>query len=219
MSRLGFSALMLIVLAACASKPTYEFDYDHNFDFSSFKTYHWYDDMVHTRESEYRKFNPSDKRIREVVGRELARHNLRESSSSEADFWINYSVSKHRQQIVHTTGYDQGMHGSVSAGTYGTGVAVGYSSGPSVREYDEGTAVLDVIEATEGPVDRFHQPARDDVVGISGETRLQRFERLAGAVLTDEYAHPLLEQRGVARPLRHAVLEPCLGLRQTLTAG
>ena len=67
MSRLGFSALMLIVLAACASKPTYEFDYDHNFDFSSFKTYHWYDDMVHTRESEYRKFNPSDKRIREVV--------------------------------------------------------------------------------------------------------------------------------------------------------
>ena len=69
MSRLGFSALMLIVLAACASKPTYEFDYDHNFDFSSFKTYHWYDDMVHTRESEYRKFNPSDKRIREVVGR------------------------------------------------------------------------------------------------------------------------------------------------------
>jgi len=147
MSRLGFSALMLVVLAACASKPTYEFDYDHNFDFSSFKTYHWYDDMVHTRESEYRKFNPSDKRIREVVGRELARHNLRESSSAEADFWINYSVSKHRQQIVHTTGYDQGMHGSVSAGTYGTGVAVGYSSGPSVREYDEGTAVLDVIDA------------------------------------------------------------------------
>ena len=108
MSRLGFSALMLIVLAACASKPTYEFDYDQNFDFSSFKTYHWYDDMVRTRESEYRKFNPSDKRIREVVGRELARHNLRESSSAEADFWINYNVSKHRQQIVHTTGYDQG---------------------------------------------------------------------------------------------------------------
>jgi len=147
MSRFGLTVLMLVGLVACASKPTYEFDYDRNFDFSAFKTYHWYDDMVHTRESEYRKFNASDKRIREVVGRELARHNLRESTTQQSDFWINYNVSKQRQQIIHTTGYDQGMHGSVSGGTYGRGVSVGYSSGPSVREYDEGTAILDIIDA------------------------------------------------------------------------
>jgi len=138
---------LVLGLVGCSSKPTYEFDYDRKFDFAAFKTYHWYDDVVSTREGEYRKFNASDKRIREVVGRELARHNLSESTTDEADFWINYNVSKQRQQIVHTTGYDQGMHGSVAAGTYGRGVSIGYSSGPSVREYDEGTAVLDVIDA------------------------------------------------------------------------
>lgn len=147
MLRRVFLSACLLGLMACSSKPTYELDYDHNFDFGAFKTYHWYDDVVSSREGEYRKFNASDKRIREVVGRELARHNLSESKTDEADFWINYNVSKQRQQIVHTTGYDQGMHGSVAAGTYGRGVSIGYSSGPSVREYDEGTAILDVIDA------------------------------------------------------------------------
>ena len=147
MFRTVFIVVFFAMISACASKPTYELDYDQDFDFSNFKTYRWYDDVVQSREAQYRKFNASDKRIREVVGKELAVHNLRESKTEDVDFWINYTVSKQRPQIIHSTGYDKGMHGGVSAGTYGNSVSVGYSSGPTVREYDEGTAILDVIDA------------------------------------------------------------------------
>ena len=144
-----FSLLLsLALLGGCSSKPTYEFDYDHGFDFAQFKTYHWYDDMVKSEMATYRKMNASDKRIREVVGNELFRHGFKESDSRSADFWINYTISRQRQQISRSTGYDQGMHGSVGAGTYGKSVSVGYSSGPSVREYEEGTAILDIIDAS-----------------------------------------------------------------------
>ncbi|MDA0630464.1 MAG: DUF4136 domain-containing protein [Proteobacteria bacterium] len=140
--------VLFALLAACSSKPTYEFDHDHGFDFSRLKTYHWYDDMVKSELGAYRKMNASDKRIREVVGNELFRHGFKESDARAADFWINYTISKQRQQISRSTGYDQGMHGSVGAGTYGKSVSVGYSSGPSVREYEEGTAILDIIDAS-----------------------------------------------------------------------
>ena len=127
MFRTVFIVVFFAMISACASKPTYELDYDQDFDFSNFKTYRWYDDVVQSREAQYRKFNASDKRIREVVGKELAVHNLRESKTEDVDFWINYTVSKQRQQIIHSTGYDKGMHGGVSAGTYGNSVSVGYS--------------------------------------------------------------------------------------------
>ena len=93
---------------------------------------------------------PLTKRSGEAAGERARKavHNLRESKDEGADFWINYTVSKQRQQIIHSTGYDKGMHGGVSAGSYGNSVMVGYSSGPSVREYDEGTAILDVIDAS-----------------------------------------------------------------------
>ncbi len=126
-----FILVLFVLLTACSSKPTYEFDHDHGFDFSRLKTYHWYDDMVKSELGSYRKMNASDKRIREVVGNELFRHGFKESDARAADFWINYTISKQRQQISRSTGYDQGMHGSVGAGTHGKSVSVGYSSGPS----------------------------------------------------------------------------------------
>ena len=39
-----------------------------------------------------------------------------------------------------------GMDGGVGVGTYGSAVSLGYSSGPSVRTYKEGTVVLDIID-------------------------------------------------------------------------
>ena len=38
------------------------------------------------------------------------------------------------------------MHGGVAAGTYGRSVSVGYSSGQSVKTYEDGTAMFDVID-------------------------------------------------------------------------
>ena len=38
------------------------------------------------------------------------------------------------------------MTGGVGMSNYGKSVSVGYSSGPSVKTYEDGTAVLDVID-------------------------------------------------------------------------
>ena len=44
------------------------------------------------------------------------------------------------------------MHGGVAAGTYGRSVSVGYSSGQSVKTYEDGTAMLDVIDIKTGRI-------------------------------------------------------------------
>ncbi len=139
----------IVMLGGCASKPTFEYDYDHNYNFSQLKTYRWYDDVVDSRLADYRKYNASDKRVREVVGREMKKRGFVEIEQGNPDFWLNYRVSKQKQRVEHITGYGEGLHGSAAAGTYGRGVSIGYSTGPSVREYEDGTAVLDVIETKE----------------------------------------------------------------------
>ena len=138
--------LTVFLLAGCASKPTYEYDFDRNFDFSGFKTYRWYDDMVDSRTADYRQYNSSDDRVREAVGRELRRKGIVESKFEQADFWINYIMSKQEHRRVTNPGDDGGMYGGVGAGTYGRTASIGYSTGASVRVYKDGTAILDVID-------------------------------------------------------------------------
>lgn len=139
--------LLALCLGACSNQPSYVIDHNERIDFSTFKTYRWYDDLHPSTEADYRQYNSSDKRVRTYVDRELRRKNLLESASTEADFWVNYHISKEdRMQIDSFSGYPSGMHGAAGVGTYGSAVSIGYSSGPSVRTYKEGTVVLDVID-------------------------------------------------------------------------
>jgi hypothetical protein len=137
---------LLLGGTGCANQPSYGFDYDRSFDFSQLKTYRWYDDVVPSREADYRQYNSSDKRIREAVAAEMRQHGIVESRTGQADFLINYSIAREEQRVERISGYDRGMHGGAAIGTYGSAVSVGYSTGPSVRVYTEGTALLDVID-------------------------------------------------------------------------
>ncbi len=137
-----------LLMGACSNQPSYIIDHDANTDFSRYQTYRWYDDVHDTELAEYRQYNSSDERVRTYVDRELRNSGFTESQTGKADFWVNYSVStQDRMKIDNFSGYPSaGMHGAMGVGTYGSGVSVGYSSGPSVREYKEGTVVLDVID-------------------------------------------------------------------------
>lgn len=146
-------AFTLTLIAGCASQPSYYIDHNDSVDFSSFKTYRWYDDVHPSKEADYRKYNSSDKRVRTYVDSELADKGFVERSAGPTDFWMNYHVSKQdHMKIDNFSGYPQGMHGSVGAGTYGSAVSIGYSSGPAVRTYREGTVVLDVIDTTDNKI-------------------------------------------------------------------
>ena len=139
-----------VLLAGCADKPTYEADYDQNFPFGQLKTYRWYDDDHNTRESQYRRRNSSDQRVRNTADQELMQRGFRQGSRGQADFWVNYHVTKRQTQKV--SGQPQGMHGGVAAGTYGRSVSIGYSSGQSVKTYEDGTAMFDVIDIKTGRI-------------------------------------------------------------------
>ena len=140
----------LALLTGCADKPTYDVDYDQSFAFSDFKTYRWYDDDDNSRESQYRRYNSSDQRVRNTADQELMQRGFRQGARGQADFWMNYHVTKRQTQKI--SGQEQGMHGGVAAGTYGRSVSVGYSSGQSVKTYEDGTAMLDVIDIKTGRI-------------------------------------------------------------------
>ena len=140
----------LTLLSGCADKPTYDVDYDQSFAFSEFQTYRWYDDDHNTRESQYRRYNSSDQRVRNTADQELMQRGFRQGARGQADFWVNYHVTKRQTQKV--SGQQQGMHGGVAAGTYGRSVSVGYSSGQSVKTYEDGTAMFDVIDIKTGRI-------------------------------------------------------------------
>ena len=139
-----------VFIAGCADKPTYQVDYDQEFPFAGYQTYRWYDDDHNTTESQYRRYNSSDKRVRNIANQELIQRGFSEAAPGQADFWVNYHVTKRQTQKV--TGQEQGMHGGVAAGTYGRSVSVGYSSGPSVKTYEDGTAMFDVIDIKTGRI-------------------------------------------------------------------
>ena len=147
---MGAALACLALFAGCADKPTYDVDYDQSFPFAEYKTYRWYDDDHNSRESQYRRHNSSDQRVRSTADQELMQRGLRQGARGQADFWVNYHVTKRQTQKI--SGQEQGMHGGVAAGTYGRSVSVGYSSGQSVKTYEDGTAMFDVIDIKTGRI-------------------------------------------------------------------
>lgn len=142
------ASAVLLGLAGCSTQPDYFVDHDITFDFSAYQSYRWYDDVHPSKVAEYRKYNSSDERVRTYIDRELKQSGFREVSGSAADFLVNYSISREEKtSIDNFAGYpERGMYGGVGVGTYGSGVSIGYSSGPSVKTYREGTVVIDVID-------------------------------------------------------------------------
>jgi hypothetical protein len=146
--------IALLLLSGCSSQPLFIVDKDPTFDFRALETYAWYDDVHKTQLADYRQYNSSDKRVRTYVDRELGQKGFREIGGENADFIVNYHVSqKENMKIDSFAGYPSpGMHGGVGVGSYGSSVNLGYSSGPAVKTYSEGTVVIDVIDSSSGQV-------------------------------------------------------------------
>ena len=143
-----------LFLSGCASGPDIFIDYSTSTDFSHYKTYRWYDDVMSSKEADYRQYNSQDKRVRKYFNKELERLGYRAVNSGEPDFLINYHISKQENlQIDQFSQYSsKGVHGSVAAGTYGQSVSIGYSSGSKPRVYKDGTVVIDIINTAKSEV-------------------------------------------------------------------
>jgi hypothetical protein len=138
------AAAALLGPSGCAT--TARSDYDHEVSFAYYHTFDWLappvrasQDEVRTEPNEPFAFNSLlDKRIRAAVDKNLEARGFEYVEGGHSDFRLNYHVT-FRDKIVGS-GTDFGY-----AGRYYRG---GFSSdfNWSVRQYQEGTVIIDVID-------------------------------------------------------------------------
>ena len=86
------------LIVGCADKPTYEVDFDQSFPFAQYKTYRWYDDDHNSRESQYRRYNSSDQRVRNTASQELMQRGVAAGTYGRS-VSIGYSLGAIRQNL------------------------------------------------------------------------------------------------------------------------
>jgi hypothetical protein len=145
MTRAIDRAQFLLVVAAgvllalgCSTIKTSS-DYDPAFDFSTLSTYGWLDHTVAVVGSAAQMDNTLlDKRIRRAVDSQLQGMGYRRVANEEASFLASYHIGVKQKLDVSTIQSGSGY--GYRRGWYG-----GYSE-TQVRQYDEGTLLLDIVE-------------------------------------------------------------------------
>jgi hypothetical protein len=131
-----------VVLALGCSTIKTSSDYDPAFDFSTLSTYGWLDQAVAVTGSAAEMDNTLlDKRIRRAVDSQLQGMGYRRVANEEASFLASYHIGVKQKLDVSTIHSGSGY--GYRRGWYG-----GYSE-TQVRQYEEGTLLLDFIEPKE----------------------------------------------------------------------
>jgi len=143
------SMLVLLVLSAltlACSGIVVDSDYDPSADFTQLRTWSW---LPHAGKSDDPRLDNAllDSRIRAAVKSELDTKGYTLATSGTPDFQVTYHVSVEGKLDVNTVyrDYPRGGYGRVGHHRGGWGYAE-----TSVREYDEGTLLLDVLQSGSG---------------------------------------------------------------------
>ncbi|MDF7824000.1 DUF4136 domain-containing protein [Pontiellaceae bacterium B12227] len=132
------------VLSGCSSVSVNR-DYDASFDFKSLKTYAWQHDMQPETGVPRIDNDLNDRRIRNAVDADLASKGFKKVEKNEADFHVAYFMD-FQQRI-------DGSGGSLSFGvgrsSYGRGSSIGYSTGGTISDYEEGQLTIDILNPSD----------------------------------------------------------------------
>jgi len=133
----------VLLLAACASGPAIESDYDHTVDFSQFKTYGFYNPLG-IENPNYSSIYGSV--FRDAIGKELDARGYRQSDNP--DLLINVSARLQDKTRVTTTSdpYMSGGYYGYRRGHYGAWGGYGYGTTTHVSNYTEGTVNVDMVD-------------------------------------------------------------------------
>ncbi len=144
-----FFTVLVIALASaliqtgCASRV--RTDFDRGADFSSYQTFDWLAPPQRassaTESGSNDPFSSNsllDKRVRAAVERTLSARGYRRTDESNADLRLNYHVL-FRDKLV-ASGTDFGYHNRYRHSGFGIGFDF------SVRQYKEGTIIVDIID-------------------------------------------------------------------------
>ena len=130
-----FALLIFISFSACSTM-NISHDYDTTYNFSELKTYKWHH---RKREPKQVKHRLVAKQIDEIIENIMTDRGMTISDQEEVDFLINYQAAIDgkikAQNYVVTVGY-RGYGGWMYGG-----------SGTTISAYDEGTLVVDLLDA------------------------------------------------------------------------
>ncbi len=139
-----FAGLTVMALAGCSSLRTH-YDYDREADFTRLETFGWAEPSTSRGSDGSNAMHDNDlveRRIRRSVEAQLTARGFVKSDSTP-DFRVASHCKVDERLEVRDWSYAYGIHG----GRYGYGVPI---RDTEIREYDEGTLVLDVIEESTG---------------------------------------------------------------------
>ena len=130
----------ILVLAAGCSSMKIGHDYDHQADFSSYKTYAWHEGKYTVADTE----PLVHQRFVQAVDRALAAKGLKKVDSNP-DLYVTYNAEEREQMSIDTTYMGGGWGYGPGWGWGGMG-GMG-SASTTVRTYNVGTVVLDLWDA------------------------------------------------------------------------
>ena len=143
LSRLAMLTVTALLVAACASKPTIETDYDHTIDFSQYKTYAFFNPMG-IENPNYSSIYGSI--FRDSISKEMESRGYRRSDNP--DLLINVSGRLQDKTKVTTTSdpFMAGGYYGYRRGAYGAWGGYGYGTTTHVSNYTEGTINVDIVD-------------------------------------------------------------------------
>jgi hypothetical protein len=142
-SRFVFITAAVMLLAACASGPSIESDYDRTIDFSRYSSYGFFSPMGIE--------NPNYSSIygaifRDAISKEMESRGY--TLSDNPDLMINVSGRLQDKTKVTTTSnpYMGGSYYGYRHGAYGAWGGYGYGTSTHVSNYTEGTINVDIVD-------------------------------------------------------------------------
>jgi hypothetical protein len=139
-------AAMLAVMAGCTSGPEIRTDYDHNADFSKYKTFGFFEPLG-VESARYSSIYGSI--FRTAITREMEQRGY--TQSDNPDLLINVSGKLQDKTTVTTmpSPYAGVGYYGYRRGYYGAWGGYGYGSETYVSNYTEGTVNVDLVDAAE----------------------------------------------------------------------
>ncbi len=143
MQRNWLIALSVILLAGC-SGITVSQDFEPTTNFESLQTFAW-SSATQAKTGDPRIDNPfRDTRIRDAVARILTSKGFAQTTDTTPSFTVQYQFSL--RQKLESGGTSGGI--GFGIGSYGRHGGIAIGTGNDVREYDEGSLVIDVMDTT-----------------------------------------------------------------------
>ena len=169
----------VVLLASCASGPTIRSNVDPSADFNRYKTYGYFDEVMH-QPAQYASF--VTQYLKSSISKQMESRGF--TRSNDPELLVNINVATKDKVSVSQTPVSPSMYYGYRGGMYGWGMGVGYGTETNVQNYTEGTLNVDVVDREQKKllwegvaIGRINEKARDNPQAAIEAVVAQVFEK------------------------------------------